>query len=290
MMLQERYNESNALLRTLINEEPNNADYWKYQANVYVGLDRPLDAAEVLEIRDRMGRSDAPSLEMLGAIYFNNQLYDVAYDVYKRALRTGGTRFDALYNSTNALAAVGRYEEAMDLVKRLRERFSSEIADDKDKRLNLLVLEATCLRAIDEVDRAAEILNKIVVEDPMNGRALIELGLYYRGLEVPDYQRAITMFERAANIPEFAAQANVQHGQLLVRMQRYRDAVRVLRRAQEIAYNDNVQDFLLRVEREPVKTDLNFHVTQNAASKKWRSIFFGKIKKTLAFHKSGAIY
>jgi tetratricopeptide (TPR) repeat protein len=249
MMLQERFNESNALLRTLISEEPNNADYWKYQANVYIGLERPMAAAEVLEIRDRMGRSEAPSLEMLGAIYFNNQLYDVAFDVYKRALALGGTRFETLYNSTNALAAVGRYEEAMELVKRLRERFAREIADDKDKRLNLLVLEASCLRALDEVDRAATILNEIVVEDPMNGRALIELGLYYRGLEVPDYQRAITMFERAANIPEFAAQANVQHGQLLVRMQRYRDAVRVLRRAQEISYSDNVQDFLVRVER-----------------------------------------
>ena len=249
MMFQERYEESNALLRTLIAAEPNNAEFWKYQANVYVGLERPLEAAEVLEIRDRMGRSDAQSLEMLGSIYFNNQLFDVAYDVYKRAIETNGARFDSLYNSTNALAAVGRYEEAMDLIARLRDRFSRDIEADKDKRLNLLVLEATCLRALDDMDQASEILEKIVLEDPMNGRALIELGLYYAGLETPDYQKATTMYERAANVTDFAAQAYVEHGKLLVRMRKYQDAVRMLRRAQEIDYRENVQDFLLRVER-----------------------------------------
>jgi len=248
MMFQERYEESNALLKNMIAEEPNNPDYWKYQANVYVGLERPLQAAEVLEIRDRMGKSDAQSLEMLGSIYFNNQLFDVAYDVYKRAIESGGGRYDALFNSTNALAAVGRYDEAMDLIARLRSRFSSQIENNKDDRLDLLVLEASCLRATDEVDQAAEILEKIVLEDPMNGRALIELGLYYKNLETPDYTKAIDMFERAENVPDFAAKAYVEHGSLLVKMRKYREAARKLRRAQEIDYNDNVQDFLDRVE------------------------------------------
>jgi len=247
MMLQERFEESNAILKTLIAQEPNNPEYWKYQANVYIGLDQPLKAAEVLEIRDRMGKSDAQSLEMLGSIYFNAQLFDVAYDVYKRAIDTNGARYDAIYNSTNALAAVGRYEEAMDLIKRLRTRFASQI--DKTEDLNLLVLEASCLRALEESDKAASILEKIVMEDPMNGRALIELGLYYKNLETPDYQKAITMFERAENVTEFSASAYVQHGQLLVKMKKYSEASRMLRRAQEINYSDNVQDFLDRVER-----------------------------------------
>jgi len=249
MMFQERYEESNALLKTLIAAEPNNPDYWKYQANVYVGLEKPLQAAEVLEIRDRMGKSDAQSLEMLGSIYFNNQLFDVAYDVYKRAIDTNGARYEAILNSTNALAAVGRYDEAMDLVARLRSRFASQIEASKEDRLGLLVLEASCLRATEQVDKAAKILEEIVLEDPMNGRALIELGLYYKNLEVPDYQKAETMFERAANVTEYQAKALVQHGQLLVKMQKYREAARKLRQAQEIDYSDNVQDFLDRVER-----------------------------------------
>lgn len=248
MMFQERYEESNALLKTLIASEPNNPDYWKYQANVYVGLEKPLAAAEVLEIRDRMGKSDAQSLEMLGSIYFNSQLFDVAYDVYKRAIESGGARYDALFQSTNALAAVGRYDEAMDLISRLRDRFSSKIDSNKDDRLDLLVLEASCLRATDQVDQAAEILEKIVIEDPMNGRALIELGLYYVNLDTPDYTKAQTMFQRAQNVTDYADKAYVEEGKLLVKMRKYRDAARALRRAQEIKYSDNVQDYLDRVE------------------------------------------
>ncbi len=248
MMFQERFKESNALLKTLIANEPNNPEYWKYQANVYANLGEELQAAEVLEIRDRMGKSDSQSLEMLGSIYYNNQLYDVAYDVYKRAIDGSGARYDSLFNSANALAAVGKYDSAMDLVSRLRSRFASKIKENKEDRLSLLVLEASCLRATDKVDEAAHILEQIVTEDPMNGGALIQLGLYYKNLEVPDYQKAITMFERAANVQDFGAQAMVQHGQLLVKMQKYRDAAKILRRAQEIDHNDNVQDFLDRVE------------------------------------------
>jgi tetratricopeptide (TPR) repeat protein len=247
LMFQERYNESNALLRSLISDEPNNAEFWKYQANVYIGLDEPLKAAEVLEIVDRMGATDAQALEMLGTIYFNNQLYDVAYDVYKRALQKSGARFESLFNSANALAAVGNYENAMDLIGQLRSRFASTI--EKKERLDLLVLEAACVRAMGESDKAAKILEEIILEDPMNGRALIELGLYFRSLPTPDYLKAIMNFERAANITGFEATAMLEHAKVLVSQRNYREAARLLRRAQDIDYKETVQDFLIRVER-----------------------------------------
>jgi tetratricopeptide (TPR) repeat protein len=252
LLYQERFEEANALLKPMIAADPNNENLWLYQANVYLGLDKPLKAAEVLEIKDRMGSSgsssDAQSLERLGTIYFNNQLYDVAYDVYKRALKSRGANFESMYNSTNALAAVGKFEESLDLISQLRVQFKSLVEKDNEKRLDLLVLEARCLRSLDEKDKAARILEKIVVEDPMNGRALIELGLYYKDLEVPDHQKAITMFEHAENVSDFAADAYIEHAKLLVQLKNYRDAVRLLRRAQDIRYNENVQSYLERVE------------------------------------------
>jgi len=248
MLLQERYEEAGSVLRTMISEEPNNEDYWKYLANVYVGLEKPLEAAEVLEIRDRMGRSDAQSLEMLANIYFNHALYDVAYDVYERALNSTGARFSMLYNSANALAAVGEYQNSLALVDQLRSRFESSI--EKSERIDLLVLEASAKRAMGNFDEAAEILEKIILEDPMNGRALIELGLYYKNLEEPDYQEAISLFKKAENVQEYAAAAYLEHAKILVSPQgKYKEAVRLLRRAQELEYKEYVQDYLERVER-----------------------------------------
>lgn len=247
MLLQERYKEANALLKPLLDLEPNNKEYWKYQANIYIGLEQPLEAAEVLEIRDRMGGSDAQSLEMLGTIYLNHQLFDVAYDVYQRALKSSGARFSTLYNSANALAAVGNYENAMTLVDQLRKRFSNSI--EKEDNLDLLVLEANCLRSMGKQDEAVVILEKIVLEDPMNGRALIELGLYYKNLEVPNYNKAIALFERAENVTEYSAKAYVQHGQMLVVQRKYREAASLLRRAQNLDYKDHIQVYLEKVER-----------------------------------------
>ena len=252
MLYQERWEEANALLKTLIEEEPNNEDYWMYQANVYLGLNKQLEAAQVLEIKDRMRRnrssSDAQSLERLGTIYFNNQLYDVAYNVYQRAIKSAGAHYEPLMNSTTALAAVGKFEESLELIKQLRDRFSSVIKEDNQKKLDLLVLEARCMRSLGKRDEAAKILEQIVVEDPMNGKALIELGLYYKGLDTPDYEKATTMFEHAENVSATAAEAYIEHAKLLVQLRNYREAARLLRRAQDISYSENVQSYLERVE------------------------------------------
>ncbi|MCG8526004.1 MAG: hypothetical protein MI748_06475 [Opitutales bacterium] len=248
MLLQERYEEAGAILKALLQREPNNGEYWKYLANVYVGTDRPLEAAEVLEICDRMGTSDAQSLEMLATIYFNHTLYDVAYDVYERALNASGARFELLFNSANALAVVGEYENTLTFVANLRQRFATSI--DKSDEMKLLVLEASVKRALGELDEAAEILEKIIVEDPMNGPALIELGRYYKNLDKPDIPKAISMFEKAEKIQMSAAEAFLEHASILVSpMKRYRDAVELLHKAQEIEYKQSVQDYLEKVQR-----------------------------------------
>ena len=84
----------------------------------------------------------------------------------------------------------------------------------------------------------------------MNGQALIELALYYRNrTPEPDYQKAVFLFERAENIREVAADAYVQHAQLLVSQRKFKDAVPLLKNAQSINFREYVEDFLVRVQR-----------------------------------------
>ncbi len=252
LMSQERYSDANSLLSTLLQEDPNNADLWKFQANNFLGLEKPLEAAKNLELVVRMGQANTDSLELLGNIYMNQQLYPLAHDVYQRVIQSGGAQFDTLFNSAAVLASVGSFTESLDLIERIRTRYGDQLS--KENNLQLMTLEASSLRSTGDLDAAVEILQEVVLEDPTNGQALIELGLYFRTQynnsdDVADAQKAISYFEQAANIDETAPDALVQHAQMLVSQRRYRDAVRLLKRAQELRYENYVEDFLQRVER-----------------------------------------
>ena len=75
---QERFAEASALCKKLIESNPDQTDLWLLQANAHIGLGRPLEAAQLYELVDQMGKSTADSLNMLGDIHINQELCDVA--------------------------------------------------------------------------------------------------------------------------------------------------------------------------------------------------------------------
>ena len=84
--MQEQYALTAALVKTLINEDPENAQYWEIQANAYIGLGEFMKAAENFEVLDGMGKSTAASLNMLADIYMNEELYELAVENYAKAM------------------------------------------------------------------------------------------------------------------------------------------------------------------------------------------------------------
>jgi len=57
------------------------------------------------------------------------------------------------------------------------------------------------------------------------------------------------MFERAAGIGQYEAEASLRHAQCLVRAGRYRQAVPLLKRTQELRPREDVGRYLEQVER-----------------------------------------
>jgi tetratricopeptide (TPR) repeat protein len=114
-------------------------------------------------------------------------------------------------------------------------------------------------------DEAAEILKKVVVADPLNGRALIQLGQHMlkEAKKLDDQEgdaakekalefeaQAIGYFESAAKIAKFKVEALSQHAQVLViRRKEYGAAVKMLEEAQRTKYRDNVEKFLTEVRK-----------------------------------------
>lgn len=242
----ERYQEAISLFNTLLKEEPDNSDYWLLQSNAFIGNDQAIRAAQNLEVVRRMGKAELSTLTLLGDIYMNNEIPDLALSAYLSATEmAGGNDAKVLLRAANILTRSTNFEQAKSLIAGIRSNPKISLNNEQD--LSLLNQEAKIARADGNQDEAAEILNKIVERDALNGEALIELGNYYAEKDM--MPEAINRFEQAAKILESERPALIAHAQALVRKGQYVDATPLLKRALQIRFEQNLKDYTARVER-----------------------------------------
>jgi tetratricopeptide (TPR) repeat protein len=75
---QKKFEDTASLLEVLIARTPDNRDFWMLQAQAYLSMKRPLDAAQDIEAVDAMGKATAAELHWLGDIYVSENLPDLA--------------------------------------------------------------------------------------------------------------------------------------------------------------------------------------------------------------------
>jgi len=243
---QQKYAEAVALCEQLISQQPDRVDLWLLQANAYIGLNRPLKAAENYELVDHLAKSTVDSLNMLADIYINEQLYETAVTTYIRALKKEPSAdADRAIRAAKVLAARGALRQMRQLVNGIQELRGDRLSPDSRK--DLLKLRARLAVAEGAGAEEVHVLKKIVELDPLDGEALILLGQHKA--RTGDIEKAIFYYERAAAIEKHEADAKVRHGQLLVEQGRYAEALPLLRRAQAIKPRDNIQEYLDQVER-----------------------------------------
>jgi len=243
---QSRFAEAVSLTGSMLAVAPDQADLWMLQANAFLGNEDATSAAENFEFVDRLGASTTESLNLLGDIYINAELYDMAESAYARALHLDaeGDRERALVAAKN-LAARGALDETAAMLDRLDETFGDSLGVEDQK--TILRLRARLAVAAGTSDEEAEILEEIVALDPLDGAALILLGQHEH--LIGNNEQAIFYFERASAIEDFEADAKVRHAQLLVAMGKYDEALPLLRRAQTLQPRESIQQYLDQVER-----------------------------------------
>ncbi|MFP4069481.1 MAG: tetratricopeptide repeat protein [Opitutales bacterium] len=240
-----RYTEAASLFQTLLQDEPDNADFWLLQSNAYLGQDQPLQAAKNIEVARRMGAADLQTLTLLGDIYMNDESPDLALDAYLEAAEEAGPDdTKSLIRAAELLTRSVNYPQAKTMIAAVRDK-QTELGEQDE--MQLLTLEAKIARAEGDDETAVATLNRIVEQDSLNGEALIELANYYA--DQGDMAKATNRFEQAQKIEKFERQALVAHAQALVRDGQYEDAVPLLRRALQIKPDQNLEDYLSRVER-----------------------------------------
>ncbi len=243
---QERFAEAVALCGQLIDNQPDRADLWLIQANAYIGLNQPLKAAEIYELVDHLGQSTFDSLNMLGDIYINEELYEMAVKSYIRAIQKKPQgNIDRAIRAAKVLAARGALKETRQMIEHIESLHGDRI--ETDNRKDLLKLRARLAVADGSGDEEVRVLEEIVALDPLDGEALILLG--QNSIRIGDIEKAIFYYERAAAIEKYEADAKVRHAQLLVKNGKYSEALPLLRRAQIIKPRDNIQEYLDQVER-----------------------------------------
>ncbi|MCA9321990.1 MAG: tetratricopeptide repeat protein, partial [Planctomycetes bacterium] len=242
---QERFADAIALFETLIAAQPDRADLWRAQGDAYAMMEQPMKAAENYEMVDRLGGATADTLNNLGDIYANQQLFDLAVDGYLRSMvKAPQQPFDRHVRAARFLAQNGAFEATASLIKGIEDTYAARL--DETARTSLLHLQARMAAATGAADDQAQVLAKIVELNPLDGEALILLGEH--AARIGNSEEAIFYYERAANLEAFTADASLRHAELLVRQSHYAEALPLLRRAQKIKPRDNVQEYLDQVE------------------------------------------
>jgi tetratricopeptide (TPR) repeat protein len=247
---QSRHADCAALCGELLATNPENAELWLLQANAFLGLEQPLRAAENYEIVESLGRSTPDSLNTLGDIYLNEELYAPAADAYVRALELGAEApLDRTVRAARVLIARGALEETRRVLARVEELRGARL--DEGQKKDVLKLRARLSVAEGQGEEEVRVLQEIIALDPLDGEALLLLGQHHKAKG--ERERAILYFEQAAALEAFEADAKIRHAQVLVEDRRYAEALPLLRRAQALKPRAHVQDFLQDVERQAQK-------------------------------------
>lgn len=244
-LYQERYKESNAVFQELLSIDPENPEFWLLQANGYIGLGNIDKAAANFEILKRMNKAPADSLLLLGDIYINRQMLDLAFDAYMASvIKDPEQKLDSPIRAVKSLINYGAHDEAADLIVKIKRLYRGRSTEDED--LTLLTMQSLIAIARGEGEKAKATLEEIIKRDPDQGRAMLILGNFY-GRE-GNTERALELFDQARELDDFKAEALVMHAQLLARVKEYVEAAKLLREAQEIEFKENIADFLEQVE------------------------------------------
>lgn len=246
LFAQEKYEEGIAIFAQLIAENPDRHDFWLLQTNGFLGSKQPLRAAENLEMVRAMGQLDTDSYVLLGDIYLNARMPQLALEAYQEAVtRDQKPNLKALTRSASIMAQIGALEQAAELIDSVQAQYSENLS--KPQRVSLLNQEAKIARAKGDTETAGQILEELVEIDPLNGDVLLEMAEFE--IDQQNYEKAEFYFQRAINLEDYKAQALVAYAKLKVKQNKYNEAVDLLDQSLALSSSSRIEDYRDRVAR-----------------------------------------
>lgn len=245
ILAQRKFQDAAGLFDRLIEGAPEQEEYWRLQADAYIGLGDVLSAASNYEVLRRMGKISAENLITLGDIYVEENFIEAALGVYKEAIQKQGR-----LNVEKPIAAAATLIEAgfVDAASEVLAEIDKTYGGSLDSKLTFEVkkLKAKIQAASGEATASIiPTLEEMAAQNPLDGDVLILLADYYA--QEGNFEKAEFLYERAQSISKYEDKALFHYGKALVGKQRYREAIRALDRAQDIRPKQNVEEYLVAV-------------------------------------------
>lgn len=229
-----------AVARTLIKSRPTEARFWLILANILLTADRKLEAAAVLELCAGAGVAGPDELTLLGDLYAEKGLHAEALAIYaKLAKPDAGAGEQRLLQLAHSLIAAGRHTEASGALEALPATLTPA------GRTARLLAQAQIASAAQRWADARRDLESVLADEPMNGPALLALGVVY--VAEHDDARAAFSLEAAVRVPATAYRASLELANLELRQRNYVRSVEHLRKALSLEHSDTVADYLAKV-------------------------------------------
>ncbi|TVP74963.1 MAG: tetratricopeptide repeat protein [Puniceicoccaceae bacterium] len=238
------YTDAAALLEEMIGNRPEESDYWTWQANAFLSLQESNQAGANLEILKRLGKANAASLALLGDIYMSKSIYDMALENYLAAAELEALSTERVLRTALGFVSRRLWDEANAYLAKTADRLDSLTPREQSR---FRTMQAQTAIGLDDVDRAANLLEQVVSEDPMNGQAL----LTFADLQSRqgNFDEAAFTFEQAAKVEETRVDALVQHARMLVGQREFSAAVPILERAVILEPGPRLENYLERVQQ-----------------------------------------
>jgi len=202
-----------------------------------------------------MGKGDQRVLNWLGIYYLNQKMYEEARIAFVDAFNLDPDKDpDGMLRSVEILLVYGSPAEAETMLNQVRGAASAKMTDDE--RLRMLRVTAQIQLASGKEAEAIKTLEEVLRKDPTDGRSMLILGNYYAKQSREDVEhaadhtaRALMNFELASNRPEVKREAFIEWARLLVDRREYTKAIGLLRKAQDLEFKENVENFIDQLEQ-----------------------------------------
>ena len=245
LLAQDRYKEARSLLKSVLTDHPQYAEFWNLLANLEIELKNNPAAISALESARLLGCITLSMRLLLGDLYLDGGQSAAAVAAYTAAMREGATDMHHLLRAADALTRMGDAARAEQLLAKIE-----KVPGFDGGSPEYLAVKAALAALQGAPDEAAKLYRQILAEDPLNGGILLKLG----GLldEQGAIEEAALCYERAARCEGDAVKADALVGlaQQSARQGDYTKAVSLLEQAQKIRPRENVARYLRQVRRE----------------------------------------
>lgn len=245
LQAQDRQTEAGALLAEMTSRWPERPDLWMYQANVYIAMGQPMEAAANLELVRRMGSLNQSALLLLADIYANENLPSLVRNAFQEAYESGArVPMERAARAAERLSQQGHADDAAQLLAWMEESAPVDLSPGEEGQLRRL--QARVALAGHNESKARPLLEEALELNPLDGESLLLLAQL---IASNDLERAEVLLDQAARLPEIAPRALRQQGEILVRAGRYQEALTPLRQAETLQPRPTLRQYIERVER-----------------------------------------